>query len=270
MYRSKMLSDASKPTIPPAVVKRPGEQRSLSRSATRALDVLELFGTRRCPLRAVEIGAALDLNPSSTNQMLKTMIGSGHLVFDARKKTYLPSARLTKFSRWIGTLYGPDADVGDLLAEVGQRTGLVATASSPNDLFMQIIDSAIPEGATAERGLRISIFGSAVGSAHLSTLDDAEVMRLATRARLDKARMQALPAHVATVREQGFAQGPSADEQIWSIALPLPAEVFQVPTVLGIAGPYEAVRDDALALLEIARGAILERCSSSAKTGEKG
>lgn len=265
-----MLPDAPKPNIPPAVVKRPGEQRSLSRSATRALDVLELFGTRRCPLRAVEIGAALDLNPSSTNQILKTMIGSGHLVFDARRKTYLPSARLTKFGRWIGELYSPGADIGDLLGEVGQRTGLVATASSPNDLFMQIIDSAIPEGATAERGLRISIFGSAVGAAYLSTLDDAEIMRLAVRARLDEGRMHALPGEVVAVRKQGFAQGPSAYDRIWSIALPLPAEVFQVPTVLGIAGPYEAVRQDATAFVEMARRAVLERCGRSVDTGKEG
>lgn len=265
-----MLSDASKPNNLPAVVKRPGEQRSVSRSATRALDVLELFGTWRCPLRAVEIGAGLDLNPSSTNQMLKTMINSGHLVFDARRKTYLPSARLTKFSRWISELYGPGADIGDLLAEVGQRTNLVATASSPNDLFMQIIDSVIPEGATAERGLRISMFGSAVGAAYLSTLDDADVTRLAVRARLNQVRMHTLPGEIAAVRAQGFAQGPSADDRIWSIALPLPAAVFQVPTVLGLAGPYEAVRDDAPALVEMARGAILDQCGRSVEAGKEG
>lgn len=265
-----MSSDAPKHAISSTVVKRPGEQRSVSRSATRALDVLELFGTRRCAMRAVEIGGALGLNPSSTNQMLKTMIGSGHLVFDARKKTYLPSARLTKFSRWISSLYGPDADIRDLLTDIGQRTGLVATASSPNDLFMQIIDSAIPEGSTAERGLRISIFGSAIGSAYLSTLDDAEIMRLATRARLDKVQKQMLPEQVAFVREQGFAQGSTADDQIWSVALPLPVEVFQVPTVLGIAGPHDTVRDAASALVETIRQAIQDRFGPSAKLGEEG
>lgn len=42
-------------------VKRPSERRSLSRSATRALDVLEYFGEARRPLRAVEISKALGL-----------------------------------------------------------------------------------------------------------------------------------------------------------------------------------------------------------------
>ena len=73
----------------PVRTRRPGERRSLSRSATRALDVLELFGQVRRPLRAVEVSRALDMHPSSTNQLLKTMVEAGHLIFDARAKAYL-------------------------------------------------------------------------------------------------------------------------------------------------------------------------------------
>lgn len=251
-----------------ASVKRPGERRSLSRSATRALDVLETFGTRRCPLRAVEIGAALNMNPSSTNQILKTMVDSGHLVFDARRKTYLPSARLTKFSRWNIELY--NSHIRDLLTDIGQRTGLVATATSPNDLFMQIVDSVVPEGGAAERGLRISVFGSAIGAAYLSTLDEAEIKRLAWRARLTQEQTDALPAQVAAVREQGFAQGPSADDRIWSIAIPLPDRVFDVPTVVGVAGPSAAVREQLAALAATIQASIGERFASSAQLGQEG
>ena len=81
-------------------VKRPSERRSLSRSATRALDVLEFFGEARRPLRAVEISRVLGMHPSTTNQLLKTMVDSAHLVFDAHSKTYLPSPRLARFSTW--------------------------------------------------------------------------------------------------------------------------------------------------------------------------
>ncbi len=51
----------------PVNVRRPGDRRSLSRSATRALDVLELFGETRRPLRAVEMSKALGMHPSSMN-----------------------------------------------------------------------------------------------------------------------------------------------------------------------------------------------------------
>lgn len=223
-------------------VRRPGERRSLSRSATRALDVMEMFGLARQPLRAVEIGKVLGINPSTTNQLLKTMVDSGHLVFDARAKTYLPSPRLAAFSGWMTEIYGAGGRLHDLLCEVRARTGMVATLTTPNDLFMQIVDSAIPEGTTAERGLRVSVFGSAIGSAYLSILDDAELVRLANRARFTAAEIERITAEVAQIRQDGWADGPSVDGAIWSIAMPLPMQGLRVPTVLGLAGPPAQIR----------------------------
>lgn len=242
-------------------VKRPGERRSLSRTATRALDVMELFGTSRQALRAVEIGKALDITPSTTNQLLKTMVDSGHLVFNARAKTYLPSPRLAKFGGWIVEMYGPGGPLGDLIRDVQQQLGLVVTVSTPNDLFMQIIDSAIPDGKTAERGLRISLFGSTIGDACLSMLDRAEIERLAYRARIESGDLDGILEATANVREDGFAQGPSMDDSIWSIAMPLPREGLPVPAVLGLAGPAEDVRPRAGELVEALRQAIADYSS---------
>lgn len=265
-----MPAAPSKRPVPNAVVKRPGERRSLSRSATRALDVMEVFGTRRCALRAVEIASALSLTASSTNQLLKTMVGSGHLVFDARAKTYLPSARMTKFGGWIVELYNPQAHIRDLLTDIRRRTGLVTTASSPNDLFMQIIDSAIPDGATAERGLRISIVGSAVGAAYLSSLGNVDIARIAYRARLDEAASQRLLEEAVAVQQQGYAEGGSADDCIWSVAMALPQALCQVPTVVGIAGPVDQVRGRVPSLVETMRRAIAECFNGSTEVGEEG
>lgn len=235
-------------------VMRPGERRSLSRSATRALDVLELFGGERRPLRAVEIGRALAMNPSTTNQLLKTMVGSGHLVFDARGKTYLPSPRLAEFSSWIVDSYGAGGRLRDLIRGIRDRTGMVITVTTPNDLFMQIIDAAIPAGMTAERGLRISLFGSTIGSACLSMLDQAEIARLADRARMPPQALPTLLDTIARVREQGFAEGPSGD--LRSIAMPLPDHRLHFPTVLGLAGPADAVGKRSTELVSIMRAAI--------------
>lgn len=237
-------------------VKRPGERRSLSRTATRALDVMELFGASRQALRAVEIGKVLDITPSSTNQLLKTMVDSGHLVFNARTKTYLPSPRLAKFSGWIVEMYGPGGPLRDLIRGIHEELDMVVTVSTPNDLFMQIIDSAIPDGKTAERGLRISLFGSTIGDACLSMLDDEEIARLAYRARIDTGDLGGIMERVASIREHGFSQGPSMDDSIWSIAMPLPREGLPVPAVLGLAGPADAVRPRASELVEMLQRAI--------------
>lgn len=237
-------------------VKRPGERRSLSRSATRALDVLEYFGEVRRPLRAIEIAKMLGMNPSTTNQLLKTMVDSAHLVFDARAKTYLPSPRLAEFSTWIVETYGAGGRIRELVKDVRAGTGMVVTVTTPNDLFMQIIDVASPQGQTAERGLQVSLFGSAIGSAYLSTLDDKEVARLADRARIPVAEIPAILETIASIRQKGFADGPSAGSDIWSIAMPLPMQGLRVPTVLGLAGPADKVRAGLAGLTQAMRDAI--------------
>lgn len=223
-------------------VKRPHDRRSLSRSATRALDVLEVFGELRRPLRAVEIARRIEVPPSTMNQLLKTMVDSAHLLFDARTKTYAPSPRLAAAAAWIAQTYEVDGSLSRLVAAVSARTGLVATVSTPNDLFMQIIDLAGPEGGGGERGLRISLFGSAIGSAWLSTLPEPELRRLAERARVPEAEVAAMLPVLAAIREAGHAAGPTTSEGVWSLAMPLPGSVLEGRAVLGIAGPADDIR----------------------------
>jgi DNA-binding IclR family transcriptional regulator len=221
----------------------------MSSSATRALDVLEYFGQMRCPLRAVEIARSLKLHPSSANQLLKTMVESAHLIFEATSKTYYPSPRLTRFSCWMVANYGDDDRLRRLVQHVQSSTGEVVTLTTPNDVYMQVVDLADSDvSATqldgAERGLRVSMFGTAIGAAYLSTLPDKEILRLAYRARLPETENVSLLAWVARVRQEGFADGPSAEGAIWSLAAPLPSEGFSVPLVLGLSGPVERIRAD--------------------------
>jgi DNA-binding IclR family transcriptional regulator len=231
----------------------------LSRSATRALDVLEFFGEARRPLRAIEISRMLSLHPSTTNQLLKTMVDSAHLVFDAQHKTYLPSPRLSKFSAWIGETYQAGGRVRDLIREVQARTNMLVTITTPNDLFMQVIDFAMPVERKTERGLRISVFGSVIGSAYLSMLQESELKRLAARARMPTAQIPVLSRDVACIRRAGYAEGPSTGDTMWAIAIPLPMQGLRVPTVLGLAGPIEDVRNNLQAFIRTMNEAI-QRC----------
>lgn len=228
----------------------------MSRSATRALDVLELFGRMQRPLRAIEISQALGTHSSTTNQLLKTMVGSAHLVFTARDKTYLPSPRLAEFAGWIVDTYGAGGRLRELMTALQGRTGMVVTISTPNDLFMQVVDLATPQGREAERGLQVSIFGSAVGSAYLATLQDAEVRRLAQRGRIPASQIMAVLDEVAGIRSAGHADGAIEGSPYWSVATALPMHGSQVPTVLGLAGPADEVRPRVIELREIMREEI--------------
>jgi len=245
----------------PTRVLRAGDRRSLSRSATRALDVLEFFGEVRRPLRAIEIGRKLDLHPSTVNQLLKTMVESAHLTFEVATKSYLPSPRLTRFSSWMVDSYGSDERLRHLISAVHMGSGEVVTLTTPNDLFMQVIDLAGVDFATArpdsaERGLRVSMFGSTIGSAYLSALPEGEVRRLADRARIAPDELEALLMRLAQMRRQGFADGPSVEGSIWSIAAPLPETSFTVPLVLGLAGPSDRVKSHLDMLAGLIRAGI--------------
>lgn len=241
--------------LPPVRVRHPSERKSLSRSATRALDILEFFGQARRPLRAIEISRMLDMRPSTTDQLLKTMVDSSHLVFDAQSKTYLPSPRLVGFGSWVVDMFGADQWLRNLVRDVQRRTKALITLTTPNDVSMQVVDLAVPRGEQAERGTRISLFGSAVGAAYLSTLDDDAFVRLADRARIDPADIPDILEEFDRIRRDGFAQGPTGEE-FWSIAIPLPAEGLSFPMVLGLAGRREHVKANAVQLKDMMAEAI--------------
>lgn len=229
-------------------VMRAGDRRSLSRSATRALDVLEYFGQVRRPLRAIEIARRFSLHPSTVNQLLKTMVESAHLIFEAGAKTYLPSPRLTRFSSWMVDTYGSDERLRRLIAEIHALSNEVVTLTTPNDLFMQVVDLAGTEPEDeikdngAERGMRVSMFGSAIGAAYLSSQPNSEVRRLADRARIPAVEHDRLLKMLGQIRVAGYADGPSGEGAYWSVAVPLPQGRFNVPLVLGMAGPTDRVR----------------------------
>lgn len=222
-------------------IKRPSERRSLSRSATRALDVLECFGNEQRRLRAIEIARLLDLQGSTTNQLLKTMVDSAHLVFDARTKTYFPSPRLAGFANLMSEVYGQDDRWRMLVKELHLRTRLSITLTTPNGLFMQILHIEAPPGQNTERGLQIGLFGSAIGSAYIASLPDDRIEDLVCRAGLDPRVLPVLLETAHKVRQDGYADGVGPDKTVWTIAMPIPETGSPLPMVLAVAGERRLV-----------------------------
>jgi DNA-binding IclR family transcriptional regulator len=219
---------------------------------------MEYLGHARKPLRAIEISKALGMSPSTTDQLLKTMVDCAHLLFEAQTKTYRPSPRLVGLGCWVVDTYGADERLRRLLRDVHSVTGFIVTLTTPNDLDMQILDLVTPPGPGTERGLRISVFGSVIGSAYLATLGEDEIARLADRARIPKAELDHLFQEVRNVRRDGYADGPTGSSPIWSIAVPLPPNRVPVPMVLGLAGELDRVRRDREALRQTLQRAVAD------------
>jgi len=226
-------------------IRNPGERRNLSKSAIRALDVLEHFAAVRRPLRATDIAHALDLHPSSADQLLKSMVDSAYLLIDPEGKLYRPSPRLLPFANWLAeNFFGGDA-LHDLVTAIGARTGQIVTLAAPQMGLLQLVDVTTPPALAGlvRKGSRVSITRSTLGAAFLAAHDDRDIERWIARTpearhMNDEARAE-LDASVAAARAQGYACGLS--DRLFSIALALPRPTAGIQLVLGLAGQPEFI-----------------------------
>lgn len=226
-------------------IRHPGERRNISKSAVRALDVLEHFAIVRRPLRATDIAHALDLHPSSTDQLLKSMVDSGYLLIDPEGKLYRPSPRLLSFANWLAeSFFGGDV-LHDLVNATATRTGQIVTLAAPQMGSLQLVDVATPPALAGlvRKGSRVSITQSTLGAAFLAAHDDRDIERWIARTpearHMDDNARAELGASIAAARAQGYACGLS--DHLFSIALALPRPAAGIQLVLGLAGQPEFI-----------------------------
>jgi len=82
-------------------------RRSVVKSASRTLEVLELFSERRRPLRLHEIYEHLDYPQSSATNLLKSMVVMGYLNYNRAARTYIPTSKVGSLGNWLPSfMYG--------------------------------------------------------------------------------------------------------------------------------------------------------------------
>jgi DNA-binding IclR family transcriptional regulator len=242
---------------PFAALRERGHLYNIAKSAARALDILELLAGAEGPLRAVEIGRSLALSPSSANQVLKTMMDGGYLIFDPVSKRYHLSARLAGLAASLSANYFRPGALDGLMRSVQKATGGIVILAAAQDLFMQIMDICEPAHPQAgpgdirqtqqvKKGLRTPFFGSCTGAAWLSSQSDQTILRLSQKCRRDLGRqandIDGILERIHRVREQGYAfGGMMADDGIWSVAVPLPPTANGIILVLVVSGPAETI-----------------------------
>lgn len=244
---------------------KPGGKKGLSKSATRALDVLEYFAMMGRPLKAVEIAQAFGLHASSADQLLKTMVDSAYLVFDSHRKLYYPSPRLVNFGSWISANYFGEDRICRLLREVHDRTGVIVTLSIRYGTQMQLVDLIEPpvQAGTLVKGSRVPIMDSIIGITFLASHDEREVIALIeqisqeTGKRISLTALRELIARVNAVRAAGYLSGPAvAADGPYAMAVVLPRPASGMAMVLGLAGERTEFIDNEARLVDAARSAV--------------
>lgn len=246
-----MPEDSQQAGLPTDSIQNPGSKKNLSKSATRALDILEYFAMVGRPLRAVDIAQAFDFHTSSTDQLLKTLVDSAYLIFDSGKKLYYPSPRLVNFGSWLSANYFGEDRICRLLQSVHEMSGNIVTLSIRYGAFMQIVDVIEPlaQAGTIMKGLRVPITESIIGTAFLAAHSDKEVIRIAgqvttqTGRKLSVSELKELLKRVNATRSSGYVSGPAVVvAEPWALAVALPPPAFGMTMVLGLAGDKASVR----------------------------
>ena len=254
---TRALADGRPSTLTLNEAQPPGGRKNLSKSATRALDVLEYFALMGRPLRAVQIAEALELRTSSTDQLLKTLVDAAYLMFDHQQKLYYPSPRLVNFGAWLASNYFGDNRIYRLLQAVHQDTGDIVTLSIRYGISMQIVDFIEPpaRAGTIVKGARVSITESIIGTAFLASHSDKEVIRVVEQVSAETghkssvAELRELLDRVRRARKDGYVALPAEGAGPWAMAVSLPQPASGMKMVLGLGGQSQTDQHQLAGLL---------------------
>jgi len=250
-------------------------QEGMVKSGARVLDVFDFLSHVQRPAREVEIRNALALPKSSTNDLLKTMVGRGYLAFDVLDRTYAPSYRLARFGKMVDSLDADGHGLSDLIAGIRSRVGEAVLLSEPLEARMQVV-AIDTDDEDARRnfcaGKLLDIVTSASGRAYLMTRSERDIRWIArrnARFRPQEKTPQAIGNIVSMVRQfaelryassmQSIQKGPSL-----TVAMPLPPRPNRASLMLAVGGPIERMEPRIDAVTQCMRSAIAKHFGTDA------
>lgn len=240
----------------------PGHLFNYSKSAIRALEVLELFRTSGRRLKAREIARALEIGPSSADQLLKTLVDGAYLHFDPVTKLYWPTPRTAALAGGLGSTLGTDSMLERFIEEARNALGRNVNIAIAQGAAMQIIlgRSKNPDiewptrpdqhrGTLISIGTRVPLFGSSSGAAWMSVQPRDVILSCIAQCRRELGPLADAPEQLIEtlekVREQGYALGGiSIRNNAWGISMPFPPSEQGLIHVVSVSDAHaDLVRD---------------------------
>lgn len=189
-------------------------ERGESRSASRVMDMLDLFFNQRAGLTLTDISNELGIPKSSAHAILQTMRRRGYLVWDPETKAYSIGLRvvaLAQASPVLRTIQSRARPYLERLAYSLNETVMLGAYEADGVVCVDTVVSPDPVHFTVLLGERRPLHGTSLGKLYLASLDDDEVRdiigsfglrRLTTDTIVD---LDALFAELGRIREQGYA-----------------------------------------------------------------
>lgn len=223
----------------------------LTLSLSRLAALFELFARERRPLSTAAICVALDAPRSSVAALLKALAQMGWLAHDRRAATYVPTAKFSTLGAWV--LDGPllPRALLDAARELQIATGETVSLSTPADLGIEVLHVIGPNlgiRLVIRVGGRLALWGTAIGTAYLTTLADPTIRSMYRRSEAGgEAPRASLRATMAAVRRARDNDGMSFAESaivpdVAAVSAPLPEGVAPRTLIVSVGGPVNRMR----------------------------
>jgi IclR family transcriptional regulator, acetate operon repressor len=231
------------------------------KSATRALEVIELFGVHRHPLSVTEIASALAIPQSSSSVLLQALSSIGFVTRDRKTRKYAPGIRSVFLGNWLHDAIFPGGSLLGALDALSRDANANVRLGVRSGVHVRYVHVSWPDKA-AERlrlspGIMWPVCHDALGRALLTTETDRDVCGIVRRANAEEgARVIGVEAFMEELRAQrknGYAECDdwgSRRERVLAIPLRAP---FGIPAAIGIGIPAERLpveRQDLLRRLD--------------------
>jgi DNA-binding IclR family transcriptional regulator len=187
---------------------------SAVKSAKRVFDVLEFFEEHRSAASAVDVAAALKIPQSSTSVLMRTMTALGYLHYDAGRRTYIPTARISMLGHWVSPVLFRRGRLINLMEDLSEKTGETVMVGLRNGLaaqYIHVIQAKLPMRLHVRSGTLRPLAKSGLGYALLSSYPNKEVRRLVKLLNsyethvVKQVDIKALLVELDKVRERGHA-----------------------------------------------------------------
>lgn len=242
--------------------------RRTVKSASRTLEVLELFAEERRPMRLHEVYTILEYPQSSATNLLKSMVITGYLNYNRVTRTYLPTMRVGALGRWLPGYIYSDQRYRWLVDELQRRTDETVGLSTQNDLFIQYILLKAPEHEfkiVPPLGTMRLLVDSAGGLSLMSRMKDSEIdkicrysnyYQLAEGRRFDS---EELMRDIRWARQTGYAILKNKPiKELSSISISLEETLHGIPLAIGVGGLADRISKAQYDIISTMRECIAE------------
>lgn len=213
-------------------------------SVERALDLLQSLAASDGGMRLSDLAARLELNTSTAHNLVRTLSGRGFVVKGAGQRLRLgPALAEMVAQEQERSLLHRAAEAGLAVQRDFPSVTINLAEVVGDDLRVRIRISRDRPGLVQRPGNQISLYGSAVGLCVLAFADQATAQALRESHPFHEhaanlwASPEILHEHLLKARRAGHVLTPFAGQELWRIAVPVPAADGHFAAAFGIALP---------------------------------